>query len=141
MAAEEYQRIPGFARAACRCDVDALREIFSAGVDVDHPISSDRHTALQLCCGESQPWERQVALEDRIACVEFLLANGASPNAGAPGNPGQGTDSTNLTPLMQAAYHAHVEIVKLLLSAGGDINVILEYFDEEEEEEEEEDEN
>ena len=90
MAAEEYQRIPGFARAACRCDVDALREIFSAGVDVDHPISSDRHTALQLCCGESQPWERQVALEDRIACVEFLLANGASPNAGAPGNPGQG---------------------------------------------------
>ena len=141
MAAEEYQRIPGFARAACRCDVDALREIFSAGVDVDHPISSDRHTALQLCCGESQPWERQVALEDRIACVEFLLANGASPNAGAPGNPGQGTDSTNLTPLMQAAYHAHVEIVKLLLSAGGDINVILEYFDEEEEEEEEEDEH
>ena len=136
MAAEEYQRIPGFARAACRCDVDALREIFSAGVDVDHPISSDRHTALQLCCGESQPWERQVALEDRIACVEFLLANGASPNAGAPGNPGQGTYSTNLTPLMQAAYHAQVEIVELLLSAGADVNVILDEFDEEEEEEE-----
>ena len=137
MAAEEYQRIPGFARAACRCDVDALREIFSAGVDVDHPISSDRHTALQLCCGESQPWEMQVALEDRIACVEFLLANGASPNAGAPGNPGQGTYSTNLTPLMQAAYHAQVEIVELLLSAGADVNVILDEFDEDEEEEEE----
>ena len=138
MAAELFP----IAEAACRCDVDALREIFSAGVDVDHPISSDRHTALQLCCGESQPWERQVALEDRIACVEFLLANGASPNAGAPGNPGQGTystngvKSTNLTPLMRAGYHAHVEIVQLLLSAGADVNVILDYFDEAEHDEE-----
>ena len=136
----ERGEVPRLGEAARRCDVEALRDILSAGVDVDHPNSPDRYTALQLCCGKSQQWERQVTLEDRIACVEFLLANGASPNAGAPGNPGQGTYSTNLTPLMRAGYHAHVEIVQLLLSAGADVNVMLDYFDDDSDEEEEEDE-
>ena len=132
----ERGEVPRLGEAARRCDLKALRDILSAGVDVDHPNSPDRHTALQLCSGKSQQYGGQETLEDRIACVEFLLANGASPNAGAPGNPGQGTYSTNLTPLMQAAYHAQVEIVELLLSAGADVNVILDEFDEEEEEEE-----
>ena len=136
----ELGEVPRLGEAARRCDLEALRDILSAGVDVDHPNSPDRYTALQLCCGKSQQWERQVTLEDRIACVEFLLANGASPNAGAPGNPGQGTYSTNLTPLMRAGYHAHVEIVQLLLSAGADVNVMLDYFDDDSDEEEEEDE-
>ena len=135
----ERGEVPRLGEAARRCDLKALRDILSAGVDVDHPNSPDRHTALQLCSGKSQQYGGQETLEDRIACVEFLLANGASPNAGAPGNPGQGTYSTNLTPLMQAAYHAQVEIVELLLSAGADVNVIQVYFNEDEEEEEEED--
>ena len=132
----ERGEVPRLGEAARRCDVEALRDILSAGVDVDHPNSPDRYTALQLCCGRSHQYGYGPPLADRIACVEFLLANGASPNAGAPGNPGQGTYSTNLTPLMQAAYHAQVEIVELLLSAGADVNVILDEFDEEEEEEE-----
>ena len=37
---------------------------------------------------------------------------------------------------MRAGYHAHVEIVQLLLSAGADVNVILDYFDEAEHDEE-----
>ena len=132
----ERGEVPRLGEAARRCDLEALREILSAGVDVDHPNSPDRHTALQLCCQKREQYE--VSLEDRIACVEFLLANGASPNAGAPGNPGQGTYSTNLTPLMNAAYHVQVEIVELLLSAGADVNVIQVYFNEDEDEEEEE---
>ena len=131
----EQGEVPRLYEAARHCDVEALRDILSAGVDVDHPNSPDRHTALQLCCQKREQYE--VSLEERIACVEFLLANGASPNAGAPGNPGQGTYSINLTPLMQSAYHAQVEIVELLLSAGADVNVILDEFDEDEEEEEE----
>ena len=133
----ERGEVPRLGEAARRCDLEALREILSAGVDVDYPNSPDRRTALQLCCGKSHQYGVQgPPLADRIACVEFLLANGASPNAGAPGNPGQGTYSTNLTPLMNAAYHAQVEIVELLLSAGADVNVILDYFDEDEEDEE-----
>ena len=133
----ERGEVPRLAEAARRCDLEALRDIVSAGVDVDYPNSPDGRTALQLCCGKSHQYGVQgPPLADRIACVEFLLANGASPNAGAPGNPGQGTYSTNLTPLMQAAYHAQVEIVELLLSAGADVNVILDYFDEAEHDEE-----
>ena len=139
----ERGEVPRLGEAARRCDLEALRDILSAGVDVDHPNSPDRYTALQLCCGKSHQYGVQgPPLADRIACVEFLLANGASPNAGAPGNPGQGTystngvKSTNLTPLMRAGYHAHVEIVQLLLSAGADVNVILDYFDEAEHDEE-----
>ena len=131
----EQGEVPRLYEAARHCDVEALRDILSAGVDVDHPNSPDRHTALQLCCQKREQYE--VSLEERIACVEFLLANGASLNAGAPGNPGQGTYSINLTPLMQSAYHAQVEIVQLLISAGADVNVILDEFDEDEEEEEE----
>ena len=132
----ELGEVPRLGEAARRCDLEALRDILSAGVDVDHPNSPDRYTALQLCCGKSHQYGVQgPPLADRIACVEFLLANGASPNAGAPGNPGQGTYKTNLTPLMHAAYHAHIETVQLLLSAGADVNVILHWFDEDEEEE------
>ena len=127
MAAELFP----IAEAACRCDVDALREIFSAGVHVDHTHSGRSFTALQLVCKawrkkiEAYPFIKTFTEQDRAACVKFLLAKGASPNAGAPGNPGQGDgDTDNYTPLMSAAFKANIEVVRMLLSAGSDVNVI-----------------
>ena len=122
MAAEEYQRIPGFARAACRCDVDALREIFSAGVHVDHTHSGRSCTALQLVCksGMNSGGEN---IERRVACVKLLIERGANVDAGAPGNPGEGY--AVLTPLMYAAFSGDLDIVKMLISAGGDVNALI----------------
>ena len=97
-------------KAADRCDVDALRELLSAGVDVDHTSPQCRLTALQIVCSASTNGHD----DHRVACAALLLAHGASPNAGAQ----------NFTPLMFAALNSRVEIVKMLLSAGGDVNVI-----------------
>ena len=102
-------------KAADRCDVDALRELLSAGVDVDHTSPQCRLTALQIVCSASTNGHD----DHRVACAALLLAHGASPNAGAPGSSYQ-----NFTPLMFAALNSRVEIVKMLLSAGGDVNVI-----------------
>ena len=81
-------------KAADRCDVDALRELLSAGVDVDHTSPQCRLTALQIVCSASTNGHD----DHRVACAALLLAHGASPNAGTPGGPAQ-----NFTPLMHAA--------------------------------------
>ena len=95
--------------AAFNCDVDALREHLLAGVDVNHTreIPDQEYTPLQIVCDVDEK-----ELEDRVACVELLLAHGASPN---------GTPSGK-TPLMSAAVKMHLGIVRMLLSAGADVN-------------------
>ncbi len=45
--------------------------------------------------------------------MKELLAQGHDPNA---------FDDVAFTPLHHAAYHGHLEIIRLLLSAGADIN-------------------
>ena len=47
-------------------------------------------------------------------------------DAGAPGNPGQSTEThSSLTPLMYAAFSGDLDIVKMLISAGGDVNALI----------------
>ena len=112
-AAEEARALKAAAR---RCDVDAIRELLSAGVNVDYTEPTDRLTALQHLCDVTASMQ---GAEDRNAYAALLLAHGASPNAGTPGGPAQ-----NFTPLMSAALRGHLEIIRMLLSAGGDVNVI-----------------
>ena len=68
-------------------------------------------------------------LERRVACVKLLIEHGACLDAGAPGNPGQNaydanTRLDNLTPLMYAAISGDLDIVKILISAGSDVNAL-----------------
>ena len=98
---------PAIARAACTLDADALRRELASGVDVDHQSGPNGQTALQLVVHVNnemvvhqregtdeaflswvaKPAERRREIDeginaDRIACVELLLAHGASPNPG-----------------------------------------------------------
>jgi hypothetical protein len=65
-------------------------------------------------------------LDRRVACVKLLVEHGACVDAGAPGNPGQSTEThSSLTPLMYAAFSGDLDIVKMLISAGGDVNALI----------------
>ena len=68
-------------------------------------------------------------IERRVACVKLLIEHGACLDAGAPGNPGQNaydanTHLDNLTPLMYAAISGDLDIVRILISAGSDVNAL-----------------
>ena len=126
VATEEFPLLSSAARSG---DIDTLRELLSAGVDVDHVSKSDAPgveygfclTPLQHVCKS----DGRKNLEGRVACVKLLIERGACVDAGAPGNPGQSTDThTNLTPLMYAVLRCYLDIVKILLSAGSDVNVL-----------------
>jgi len=62
-------------------------------------------------------------IERRVACVKLLIEHRACVDAGAPGNPGEGY--AVLTPLMYAAFSGDLAIVKMLISAGGDVNALI----------------
>ena len=124
---------PALCSAARNCDVDALRELLSAGVSVDHvcrasvdePGGGFCLTPLQHVCKS----DGRKNLEGRVACVKLLIEHGACLDAGAPGNPGQNaydadTHLDNLTPLMYAAISGDLDIVKILISAGSDVNAL-----------------
>lgn len=49
-----------------------------------------------------------------VATVNALLARGVDPN--------QADERTGLTPLTQSSFYGHVEVVRLLLRAGADLN-------------------
>ena len=128
----EAEEFPALSSAARSCDVDTLRRLLSEGVNVDHTMSyyNCRATPLQLACsGGMINGNPVVSIEDRVACVKLLIEHGALVDAGAPGNPGESTArGTNVTPLMHAAYGGHLDIVKILLSAGADVNVLCNSF-------------
>ena len=128
--------LPLLALAARGCDVVTLRGLLSAGLDVDHvcraggdgPGNGFCLTPLQHVCksGMNSDGEK---LERRVACVKLLIEHGACLDAGAPGNPGQNaydanTRLDNLTPLMYAAISGDLDIVKILISAGSDVNAL-----------------
>ena len=131
--------LPLLALAARGCDVVTLRGLLSAGLDVDHVCRSGGDdsdwrtgseggyclTPLQHACksGMNSGGEK---LDRRVACVKLLVEHGACVDAGAPGNPGQSTEThSSLTPLMYAAFSGDLDIVKMLISAGGDVNALI----------------
>ena len=113
--------------------VHVLRRLLSGGVGVDHVCEYDGTgidngfclTPLQHVCKSGG----RKNLEGRVACVKLLIEHGACLDAGAPGNPGQNaydanTRLDNLTPLMYAAISGDLDIVKILISAGSDVNAL-----------------
>ena len=110
----------------------SLRSQLSRGVGVDHVADTTGGdseyniclTPLQHVCKSGITSDGK-NLEDRVACVKLLIEHGACVDAGAPGNPGQSTDTHTLyTPLMYAALSQHLDLVKILLSAGSDVSVL-----------------
>ena len=124
---------PALSSAARNCDVDALRELLSAGVSVDHVCRAGGDelgggfclTPLQHVC-KSGMNSGGNNIEGRVDCVKLLIEHGACLDAGARGNPGESTDThPTLTPLMYAAYSGDLDIVKMLISAGSDVNALI----------------
>ena len=125
---------PALFSAARDCDVDALRELLSAGVSVDHVCrvgGIERGafilTPLQRVCKAGMNSGKK--FEGKVACVKLLIEHGACLDAGAPGTPGQNaydanTRLDNLTPLMYAAISGDLDIVNILISAGSDVNAL-----------------
>ena len=124
-----WGHVHALASAARGGHVHLLRRLLSGGVGVDHVCKYDGTgidngfclTLLQHVCKSGG----RKNLEGRVACVKLLIERGACVDAGAPGNPGQSTDThTKVTPLMYAAVRGYLDIVKMLLSAGADVNVL-----------------
>ena len=128
---------PALFSAARDCDVDALRELLSAGVGVDHVCRTETAgfgsgygfclTPLQRVCKAGMNSGKK--FEGKVACVKLLIEHGACLDAGAPGTPGQNaydanTRLDNLTPLMYAAISGDLDIVNILISAGSDVNAL-----------------
>ena len=87
--------------------VESLRSQLSRGVGVDHVCDTTGGdseyniclTPLQHVCKSGITSDGK-NLEERVACVKLLIEHGACVDAGAPGNPGQSTDThTKVTPL------------------------------------------
>ena len=135
---------PAISRAAVALDADALRRQLAAGVAVDLKCSyAFPATPLQLVFGYinetivyqregmagflnlvTKPAQRRREIDegisaDRVACVELLLAHGASPNPDGEGSP---------PPLFFAASKGVLAAVKMLLAAGSEANVLY-HFD------------
>ena len=130
---------PAIAQAAHALDADSLRRELAAGVAVDLLSLSGGQTPLQLVCQvmnttvvyrrggtddaflgwAAQPAERRRVIDeginaDRLACVELLLAHGASPRTGGIFFP----------PLTDAVAQGSLALVNMLLDAGSDTSVL-----------------
>ena len=122
--------MPLIIAAARHCDVGLLRRELDSGVSVDLEDFTGR-TPLQVACKiETRPSRRdplglgptEANEEGRTACVKLLIERGACVDAGLPNNPGSNFAKSHFTPLMEAADKNNLEVVKMLLSAGGDAN-------------------
>ena len=130
---------PAISRAAYALDLDALRRELGAGVAVDLLSMPGGQTPLQLNCHvmnttivylrggtddaflgwAAQPAERRREIDegiaaDRVACVELLLAHGASTRPGGIFFP----------PLTDAVAQGSLALVNILLDAGSDTSVL-----------------
>ena len=114
---------PAIIAAALRWDLELLRLALDLGVSVDLEDALGR-TPLQVVCQQYVCQTNCVPLkeENRTACVKLLIERGACVDAGLPNNPGSNFAKSHFTPLMEAADKNNLEVVKMLLSAGGDAN-------------------
>ena len=128
---------PAISQAANALDLDALRRELAAGVAVDLKYEPGGRTPVQVACAvtnesvvyrrggtdeaflgwAAEPPSRRREIDeginaDRVACVAFLLEQGASPTGAGP----------YASPLTGAAIQGSLAIVKMLLAAGSDAN-------------------
>lgn len=92
--------------AAQEVDLNALKKIIKRGDDLNaRNIDSDRYTAVHYC-----------AWDGKTEALSLLLKSGALPDiVGADGR----------TPIHLAVALGHIDVVKILLSAGADIERII----------------
>ena len=119
-------------------DGEAVAELVRKGAEIDYVHPHTGHTALYNACMCDRPRAIEVLLQhgadpnrrltyrspvdgrveaDRIALHYVSSADAAAVliKAGADVN---AADATGTTPLMCAAFHGHVEVVRALLAAG-----------------------
>lgn len=92
--------------------IDSINILLQAGADINHqtgegPDPDDRFersylTPLQLAAGP-----------DSVKVVEFMLANGSNPNM---------SDGLKRTPLFAAVASGDIELARVLIEGGADIN-------------------
>lgn len=112
-------------------DITQLQQALDAGDPVD-AIVFNRQTLLMLACGDVTPYENQVEV------VELLLNKGANPNiqTKSPASMSTPYHDEGQTALIKVVKNVgfsmdrsgkqkqqQLEIVELLLKAGGDVNV------------------
>lgn len=86
-------------------DVTSLKHLLQSGADVNANIDDDIGTVLHVA-----------ARDNSIQCAEAILSHSKHVYVDALATEHQ------QTPLMTAAAHGHVDIVRLLVAAGADIN-------------------
>jgi ankyrin repeat protein len=90
--------------AALDGDTKAVEWLLNRGLSIEHKFSPLNSTLLAV-----------FAEAGNLEAVEFLLKKGASIDA---------VDSLNFTPLLHAVYKGHLNIARLLLDWGADVNAI-----------------
>ena len=119
---------PRIIRAARNCEVNRLRTELDYGVPVDHGDCFGSTPLQNVCDGVCTGHELD---DDRIACAKLLVERGACVDAGLPDAPGRNPFAPHMaqmhfTPLTEAAKNNNLRLVKILLSAGADVNAQIE---------------
>jgi len=94
-------------------------KLFNVDLDINKPDPSS-YTPLMLLChkGSTGPKVKEQTegmLQNRLACAEILVANGANVNVCS--------DDILMTPLHWAAFNNDVGVINLLLRSGATISL------------------
>ena len=99
--------------AAKSGDINAVKKLLAAGVNVNYDDSPFCRTALQ-----------EAAKGGYIDVVNILLAAGADVNAAGADVYAPGIGKCGCTALQEAAKSGYINVVNVLLAAGADVNVL-----------------
>ena len=111
---------------ACRAgDVEKLRDAIAAGADVNARLphyETPHYSSLTPLCVVVSPPEvmRDLAEKGRTACIQALLAAGASASDAVVFY--ENVQGSSYTVMHDAAYHGFATICRLLLDAGAALN-------------------
>jgi ankyrin repeat protein len=96
--------------AAANARLDVIRLFKEVGADLFAPAPGGR-TLLHLTIYDTESFAKD---EARTETMRWLLHQGLDPDTG---------DNSGITPIMLAAFHAHSDIVRLLIERDADLNI------------------
>lgn len=99
--------LPPLALACYFLNIDIVRMLLAAGVNVNTPYDKNKTALTQVCESYQQPEEKVLPI------VQLLLEHGAEVNLVKKGDDGA---------LQYAAMYGYPEVVNLLLQAGAEVN-------------------